>query len=151
MTDTDTDGVSFGAPRHLAGGGDPSIVTTHVREHGWRELSESGYLRTDLESPDATIRLCLDPDPERPWWTVLGIPPHGPLWHATFQARTPAELILAFTQALTHPDEAPDTGPFQILHDASWTRPFANKPHYKRQPPDKLVTWDLRHDEDVTG
>lgn len=73
---SDTDGVSFGAPRHLAGGGDPGIVTTHLRGHGWRELSEPGCLRTDLESPD----------------------------------------------------EAPDTDPFQVLHDAGWTRPFANKP-----------------------
>ncbi|KMS74094.1 hypothetical protein ACM01_15850 [Streptomyces viridochromogenes] len=139
------------SPHHLAGAGDSGLVTTHLREHGWRDVSEPACLRTDLESPDSTIRLCLEPDPEHPWWTVLGTPLHGALWHATFQAHTPAELILAFAQALTHPDDAPSTDPFQVLHDAGWTQPFAHNPHYKRQPPDKLLTWDLRRDEDVNG
>ncbi|NEB01987.1 DUF317 domain-containing protein [Streptomyces sp. SID13726] len=142
------------SPRHLAGAGDRSLVTTHLRDHGWREVSTPADLRTDLESPDATMRLCLELDPERSWWTVLGAPHDGGLWHATFQARTPAEMILAFAQALTHPDEVPGSDPFHVLHDAGWTRPVVNRlhqPHYKRESPEGYLVWDLRRDEDVIG
>lgn len=139
------------APRHIAGAGEASIVTTHLRQHHWRDLLEPGGLRTYLESPDATIRLCLEPNPERPWWTVVGTPPSGELWHATFEARTPAEMVLAFAQALTHPDRVPGEDLFNVLTDAGWTRPYARNPYYKRQSPDQLALWDLRRDDEVTG
>ncbi|MGY9065397.1 DUF317 domain-containing protein [Streptomyces sp. CAS3] len=138
------------APRHIAGAGEAGIVTAHLREHNWRDLLEPGSLRTYLESPDATIRLCLEPNPERPWWAAVGTPPNGELWHAAFEARTPAEMILAFAQGLTHPDRVPDEDLFDVLTDAGWTRPFARNSYYKRQAPDQLALWDLRRDDEVT-
>ncbi|MFC9745233.1 DUF317 domain-containing protein [Streptomyces niveus] len=48
-----------------------------------------------------------------------------PAWTATFGARTPVEIIAAFTDALTDPSTPADTGadPYAPLREAKWDTP----------------------------
>ncbi|AJT62538.2 hypothetical protein T261_0849 [Streptomyces lydicus] len=93
----------------------------------------------------------LEPDPDHPWWTVLGTPAGQAPWHASFDARTPAETILAFAQALTHPDDAPANDPLQSLAEAGWIPGIGQRSLHKRHSPDQLAAWDLRNHDGATA
>ncbi|MDT0615563.1 DUF317 domain-containing protein [Streptomyces lancefieldiae] len=71
--------------------------------------------RVLLSSPDQKALLRLEPDPDGRWWTLQHAPaPDRPAWFASFDARTPVEMIAAFTDALTVPTAgAPHHRPLQ--------------------------------------
>ncbi|WP_420036013.1 DUF317 domain-containing protein [Streptomyces sp. cg28] len=130
MTDAgDTVEQAFIAPRCLAGIGDPGWITEPLhRVAGWSHGHDPLTPRVLLTSPDQLTQLRLAPgDPDDPdWWTIrqAHTSDHA-AWAATFQSRTPVEIIAAFTDALTGPSgptaEAPD--PLAALHDAGWEKP----------------------------
>ncbi|WP_368483222.1 DUF317 domain-containing protein [Streptomyces niveus] len=115
------------APRYLAGGGDPGWVTVPLhRACGWSYGHDPLMPRVILTSPDQLTQLRIDPDPDDPWWTIR----HArnadqPGWAATFGARTPVEIIAAFTDALTDPPGTAGTGadPYAPLRQAKWDTP----------------------------
>ncbi|WP_315970910.1 DUF317 domain-containing protein [Streptomyces sp. PBH53] len=46
----------------------------------------------------------MEPAPDGQWWTLHhAAGPDRPAWYASFGARTPVEIIAAFTDALTAP------------------------------------------------
>ncbi|MFF2189656.1 DUF317 domain-containing protein [Streptomyces sp. NPDC058155] len=115
------------APRYLAGGGDPGWVTVPLhRAAGWSYGHDPLMPRVILTSPDQLTQLRIASDPDDPWWTIR----HArnadkPAWTATFDARTPVEIIAAFTDALTDPSGPADTGadPYAPLREAKWDTP----------------------------
>ncbi|AQU70521.1 DUF317 domain-containing protein [Streptomyces niveus] len=115
------------APRYLAGGGDPGWVTVPLhRAAGWSYGHDPLMPRVILTSPDQLTQLRIDPDPDDPWWTIRHArDAHRPGWAATFGARTPVEIIAAFTDALTDPPGPAGTGadPFVPLREAEWDTP----------------------------
>lgn len=116
--------VDFIAPRHLAGGGDPAWVTVPLhRACGWSHANDPLMPRVILSSPDQKALLHLEPDPDGQWWTLHHAPePNRPAWYASFGARTPVELIAAFTDALTDPHPATTSAdPYERLHQNNWS------------------------------
>ncbi|AZP17905.1 DUF317 domain-containing protein [Streptomyces aquilus] len=120
---------AFIAPRSLAGIGDPGWITQPLhRVSGWSYGHDPLIPRVLLTSPDQLTQLRLTPgDPDDPdWWTIRQArTADHPAWAATFQARTPVEIIAAFTDALTDPSGAPTASPdpFTTLQDAGWEPP----------------------------
>ncbi|MEW1725142.1 DUF317 domain-containing protein [Streptomyces sp. NPDC093109] len=118
---------AFIAPRHLAGGGDPGWITVPLhRACGWSYGHDPLMPRVLLTSPDQLKQLRMDPDPDDPWWTVRHARDAAqPGWAATFGARTPVEIIAAFTDALTDPagPAAPAADPSAPLRKAEWHTP----------------------------
>ncbi|MFJ4918434.1 DUF317 domain-containing protein [Streptomyces sp. NPDC088725] len=85
--------------------------------------------RVVLSSPDRKARLRLEPDPDGQWWTLYHAPePDRLAWYASFGARTPVELIAAFTDALTDPALPADASsdPFAPLQQIGWAPAFAD-------------------------
>ncbi len=119
--------VDFIAPRHLAGGGDPSWVTVPLhRACGWSYGHDPLMPRVILSSPDQKALLRLDPDPDGQWWTLHHAhQPDRPAWYASFGARTPVELIAAFTDALTDPapPASAPSDPYEPLQQIAWSPP----------------------------
>lgn len=115
------------APRYLAGCGDPGWVTVPLhRAAGWSYGHDPLMPRVILTSPDQLTQLRIDPDPDDPWWTIRHARDADQLgWAATFGARTPVEIIAAFTDALTDPSGPADTGtdPYAPLREAEWYTP----------------------------
>ncbi|WP_331461637.1 DUF317 domain-containing protein [Streptomyces paludis] len=115
---------AFVAPRHLAGGGDPGWITVPLhRACGWSYGHDPLMPRVLLTSPDQLTQLRIAPDPDDPWWIILharDADQRG--WAATFGARTPVEIIAAFTDALTDPagPATPAADPYAPLHKAEW-------------------------------
>ncbi|MFE4017965.1 DUF317 domain-containing protein [Streptomyces sp. NPDC059101] len=111
------------SPRYLAGGGDPAWVTVPLhRACGWSYGHDPLMPGVLLTSPNQQTTLRIDPDPDEPWWTIRHArTDNQPAWKATFDARTPAEIIAAFTDALTDPRALnaapPPTAP---LRQAGW-------------------------------
>ncbi|WP_328478760.1 DUF317 domain-containing protein [Streptomyces sp. NBC_00377] len=107
-------------PRYLAGGGDPGWITVPLHRAAGRSYGHEPLTpRVLLTSLDQLIQLRLDPDPDDPgWWTIRHTrTADHPGWTATFDARTPVEIIAAFTDALTDPS-GPPTAPDPC--DPSW-------------------------------
>lgn len=117
--------VDLITPRHLAGGGDPAWVTVPLhRACGWGYGHDPLMPRVVLRSFDAKATLRLEPDPDGQWWNFTHIPDGGrPSWYASFGARTPVELVAAFTDALTDPATTPITpcDPYGPLQQMGWT------------------------------
>ncbi|MEV6513946.1 DUF317 domain-containing protein [Streptomyces sp. NPDC051642] len=120
--------VDYVAPRHLAGGGDPTWITVPLhRACGWSLENEPLTPLTPdvvLTSPDQKALLRLEPDPDSQWWTLHHAPEQAaPAWYASFGARTPVEFIAAVTDALTDPaaDTAAAPDPYDVLRQADWT------------------------------
>ncbi|MFD4611944.1 DUF317 domain-containing protein [Streptomyces sp. NPDC058440] len=117
--------VDFITPRHLAGGGDPAWITVPLhRACGWSYGDDPLMPRVLLSSPDQKAILRLEPDAYAQWWTVHHIAEPGrPDWYASFGARTPVELIAAFTDALTDPAPGADApwDPCGALRQAGWS------------------------------
>lgn len=82
--------VDYVAPRHLAGGGDPTWITIPLhRACGWSLEHEPLTPNVGLTSPDQKALLRLEPDPDSQWWTLRHAPePTAPAWDASFGART---------------------------------------------------------------
>ncbi|MEU9069018.1 DUF317 domain-containing protein [Streptomyces sp. NPDC048306] len=120
---------AFITPRSLAGIGDPGWITQPLhRVAGWSYGHDPLIPRVLLTSPDQLTQLRLAPgDPDNPdWWTIRQArSTDHPAWAATFQSRTPVEIIAAFTDALTDPAGPPTTriDPFTALQDAGWEPP----------------------------
>lgn len=112
------------APRYLAGGGDPGWVTVPLhRASGWTYGHDPMMPRVLLTSPDQLTQLRIDPHPDDPWWTIRHARDAArPGWAATFDARTPVEIIDAFTDALTGPAD-PAAHPYAPLREAEWETP----------------------------
>ncbi|MFJ6071574.1 DUF317 domain-containing protein [Streptomyces sp. NPDC093065] len=119
--------VDFITPRHLAGGGDPAWITVPLhRASGWSHGDDPLMPRVLLSSPDQKALLRLEPDPDGPWWTLQHTAEPGrPAWYASFGARTPVELIAAFTDTLTDPvgPAAESHDPFGPLRHVAWSPP----------------------------
>ncbi|MEU7086887.1 DUF317 domain-containing protein [Streptomyces achromogenes] len=117
--------IDFVAPRYLAGGGDPAWITVPLhRACGWSHGHDPLMPRVILSSPDQKALLRLEPDPDSAWWTIQhAAGPDRPAWYASFGARTPVEIIAAFTDALTAPsgDVADAWDPLAPLRDAGWS------------------------------
>ncbi|MEU1629227.1 DUF317 domain-containing protein [Streptomyces sp. NPDC020096] len=115
------------SPRYLASGGDPAWVTVPLhRACGWSYGHDPLMPRVLLASPDQQALLRLDPHPDQHWWTIQH---HrtttSPAWSASFGARTPVEIIAAFTDALTHPATTAASlpaDPYVPLRQAGWRR-----------------------------
>ncbi|MER6500142.1 DUF317 domain-containing protein [Streptomyces sp. NPDC001455] len=122
--------VNFVSPRHLAGGGDPAWVTVPLhRACGWSHGNDPLQPRVLLSSPDQTILLRLEPHPDGQWWALNHVrEPGRPDWSAAFGARTPVELIAAFTDTLTapSPQASKPTDPYEPLEKAGWSPTGAN-------------------------
>lgn len=120
--------VEFISPRHLAGGGDPAWITVPLhRACGWSHGHDPLMPRVILSSPDQKALLRLEPDPDGQWWTLhQARTSDRPAWYASFGARTPVEIIAAFTDALTDPTPAADApgDPYGALRQAGWSRYF---------------------------
>ena len=118
--------VGFVAPRHLASGGDPAWIAVPLhRACGWSYSHDPLMPRVMLTSPDQRTLLRLEPAPDAPWWSLRHAPgPGWPAWSASFDARTPVEIIAALADALTAPDDAPAgtavSDPFEPLRQADW-------------------------------
>ncbi|WP_405734809.1 DUF317 domain-containing protein [Streptomyces sp. NBC_01537] len=112
------------APRYLAGGGDPGWITVPLhRACGWSYGHDPLMPRAHLASPDQQAMLRIDPDPDGPWWKIRHAPASGqPAWSVSFGARTPVEIIAAFTDALTAPGSVavPAPDPYEPLRRAGW-------------------------------
>ncbi|MFK4222245.1 DUF317 domain-containing protein [Streptomyces sp. NPDC019890] len=112
------------SPRYLAGGGDPAWITIPLhRACGWSFGHDPLMPRVHLSSPDQQALLRIDPEPDRPWWTLQHARTGSqPAWSVSFGARTPVEIIAGFTDALTaphaDPGHAPD--PNEPLRQAGW-------------------------------
>ncbi|MET9812413.1 DUF317 domain-containing protein [Streptomyces sp. NPDC006355] len=136
--------VEFVTPRHLAVGGDPAWVTVPLhRACGWSYGHDPLMPRVFLSSPDQKALLRLEPDPDGQWWTLTHAPePDRPAWYASFGARTPVEIIAAFTDALTDPaaDSSNARDPLEPLLRAGWS-PAYN--HHRFASPDGTVRVDL--------
>ncbi|MET9013893.1 DUF317 domain-containing protein [Streptomyces olivaceoviridis] len=136
--------VDFIAPRHLAGGGDPAWITVPLhRACGWSHGHDPLMPRVILSSPDQKALLRLEPDPDGHWWTLQHAPTEDrPAWYASFGARTPVEIIAAFTDALTASaaDAADAWDPLAPLHEAGWSPMFH---HNRLASPDGTVRVDL--------
>ncbi|MFJ5530996.1 DUF317 domain-containing protein [Streptomyces sp. NPDC093261] len=119
--------VDFVTPRHLAGGGDPAWITVPLhRACGWSHGNDPLMPRVMLSSPDQKALLRLEPDPDGQWWTLNhAAEPDRAAWYASFGARTPVELIAAFTDALTDPAPAASTpsDPYEPLRQSAWQPP----------------------------
>ncbi|MFE0188016.1 DUF317 domain-containing protein [Streptomyces sp. NPDC058989] len=69
------------------------------------------------------LRIDPDPAPDQPWWSIrharIG---DRPAWSMRFDARTPVEIIAAFTDALSDPTAAADPAvdPYETLRLAGW-------------------------------
>ncbi|MFD8847595.1 DUF317 domain-containing protein [Streptomyces sp. NPDC059604] len=117
--------VDFVAPRHLAGGGGPAWITVPLhRACGWSHGHDPLMPRVLLSSPDQKALLRLEPDLDGQWWTLHhAAEPDRPAWYASFGARTPVELIAAFTDALTHPATAATApaDPYGPLQQTAWS------------------------------
>ncbi|MFK0121162.1 DUF317 domain-containing protein [Streptomyces sp. NPDC090994] len=114
------------SPLYLAGGGDPAWVTVPLhRACGWSHGTDPLLPRVLLSSPDQKAMLRLEPKADGPWWTIQHArTADQPAWYASFGARTPVEIVAAFTDALTSPCRpavAPD--PFEPLRKAGWQAP----------------------------
>ncbi|MFF0551122.1 DUF317 domain-containing protein [Streptomyces sp. NPDC004311] len=75
-----------------------------------------------LTSPDQLTMLSLEPSPDQPWWDVLQRRTDAhPSWSVNFGARTPVEIIAAFTDALTTPTtNLSERSPYEPLLAAGW-------------------------------
>ena len=117
--------VEFIAPRHLAGAGDPAWITVPLhRACGWSYGHDPLMPRVLLSSPDQKTLLRLEPDPDGQWWTLQHAPgPDRPAWYASFGARTPVEIIAAFTDALTNPATTAtrSANPYEPLRQTAWS------------------------------
>ncbi|AJE87404.1 hypothetical protein SLNWT_7028 [Streptomyces albus] len=157
--------VDFITPRHLAGGGDPAWITVPLhRACGWSYGDDPLMPRVLLSSPDQKALLRLEPDPDDQWWTLRhAAEANRPAWYARFDARTPVELIAAFTDALTDPAPPPSAprDPYEPLHQSGWS-PAADdglvspnhtacvqRPGSSQQPGAWFVTAALRPDQQV--
>ncbi|MFF6813442.1 DUF317 domain-containing protein [Streptomyces sp. NPDC012403] len=122
--------IDYIAPRHLAGGGDPAWITVPLhRTCGWSYGHDPLMPRVLLSSPDQKALLRLEPDPDGRWWTLQHAPaPDRPAWFACFDARTPVEMIAAFTDALTDPaaGQADNWDPQEPLLKAGWSPSYSN-------------------------
>lgn len=91
--------------RWLTGEGDPAIVIDYLADQGWTYLID-GMSNAHLASPDQLVYVGFLPEaPEAArgslWQvTVCTDGQTAPAWTQSFQADTPAELILAFVTAL---------------------------------------------------
>ncbi|MFD4994636.1 DUF317 domain-containing protein [Streptomyces buecherae] len=145
--------VDFITPRHLAGGGDPAWVTVPLhRACGWSHGSDPLIPRVLLSSPDQKALLRLEPEPGGPWWTLKhAAEPNRPAWQASFDARTPVELIAAVTDALTNPapTRSAPCDPYEPLRAFGWS-PYEDdgllspdKTAYVERlgPPGRLKAW----------
>ncbi len=132
--------IDYIAPRHLAGGGDPAWITVPLhRACGWSYGYDPLMPRVLLSSPDQKALLRLEPDPDGRWWTLQHAPAPGrPAWFASFDARTPVEMIAGFTDALTDPtaDQADNWDPQEPLLNAGWTPAYS---HQQLASPDGTV------------
>lgn len=117
--------VEFISLRHLAGGGDPAWITVPLhRACGWSHGDDPLMPRVILSSPDQKALLRLEPDPDGQWWTFHHAPtPDRPAWYASFGARTPVEIIAAFTDTLTAPVTMSDpwADPYDPLRQTGWS------------------------------
>lgn len=117
--------VDFIAPRHLAGGGDPTWITVPLhRACGWSHGNDPLMPRVLLASADQKALLRLEPDPDGQWWTLShAAEPDKPAWYASFGARTPVELIAAVTDTLTDPASTASTpsDPYEPLRQTGWS------------------------------
>ncbi|MES9558980.1 MULTISPECIES: DUF317 domain-containing protein [unclassified Streptomyces] len=115
--------VEFISPRHLAGGGDPAWITVPLhRACGWSHGNDPLMPRVILSSPDQKALLRLEPDPDGQWWTLHHSRTQGrPAWYASFGARTPVEIIAAFTDALAAPAATASADPYEPLRQAAWS------------------------------
>ncbi|WP_371551341.1 DUF317 domain-containing protein [Streptomyces sp. NBC_00554] len=97
------------------------------RAAGWSYGHDPLMPRVLLTSPDQLTQLRLDPDPDDPgWWTIRHArTADHPGWTATFEARTPVEIIAAFTDAMADPSGPPTAAldPCAPLRDAGWDTP----------------------------
>ncbi|MGZ2361547.1 DUF317 domain-containing protein [Streptomyces sp. 372A] len=115
--------VTFVAPRHLAGGGDPAWITGPLhRACGWSHGNDPLMPRVLLSSPDQTAFLRLEPDPGGQWWRLLHAAGRDqPAWYASFGGHTPVELIAAVTDTLTDPaPTSVPSNPYDPLAEAGW-------------------------------
>ncbi|MFF3372112.1 DUF317 domain-containing protein [Streptomyces sp. NPDC002680] len=113
------------SPPYLAGGGDPRWIMAALHHvDGWRYNHTPLSPIVHLIRPDQQAGLRLSPDPDEPWWTILHAPTdEHPAWYARFGARTPVEILAAFTDALTAPQPPAGTAvsnPFEPLRQADW-------------------------------
>ncbi|MEW1632723.1 DUF317 domain-containing protein [Streptomyces sp. NPDC093801] len=78
--------------------------------------------RVLLTSPDQLAVLHLEPAPDQPWWVLRHHRTDtNPSWSVNFGARTPVEIIAAFTDTLTSPHAPPAPGsPYEPLLAAGW-------------------------------
>ncbi|MCQ9185643.1 DUF317 domain-containing protein [Streptomyces sp. IBSBF 2953] len=111
------------SPPCLAGGGDPRWITAALHQAGgWRYEHTPLSPYVHLVRRDQQAELSLYPDPDEPWWTILHAPTdEHPAWYARFGARTPVEILAAFTDTLTAPTATTEADPpFEILYSAGW-------------------------------
>ncbi|WP_406395022.1 DUF317 domain-containing protein [Streptomyces sp. NBC_00882] len=109
------------SPRHLAGPGDARHVTHGLAAAGWNAISDPLSAEIILASPDLRHRLQFDPQSRTSAWWRLRAEPVGtePGWYAEFGELVPAEVLAAFTDALTAPPpQQPD--PWQQVTSAGW-------------------------------
>ncbi|WP_447035867.1 DUF317 domain-containing protein [Streptomyces sp. DSM 118878] len=132
--------VDLITPRHLAGGGDPAWITVPLhRASGWSYGNDPLIPRVLLSSPDQKALLRLEPNPDGQWWTLHhAAAPDRPAWFASFGARTPVEIIAAFTDALTDPtaERADNWDPQEPLLNANWSPDYS---HNRLISPDGTV------------
>ncbi|WP_435059143.1 DUF317 domain-containing protein [Streptomyces sp. bgisy060] len=130
-------------PRYLAGPGDPAWVTAALhRAAGWSYGHDPLVPRVQLTSPDQLAVLHLEPDPDQPWWVVRHHRTNAnPAWSVSFGARTPVEIIAAFTDALTAPAPAETaSSPYEPLLAAGWQQ---GRDHDGLTSPDGIA--DVEH------
>ncbi|CAM5655770.1 DUF317 domain-containing protein [Streptomyces purpurascens] len=128
------------SPRHLAGPGDARHVTHGLAAAGWNAVSDPLSAEIILASPDLRHRLQLDPQSRTSAWWRLRAEPVGtePGWYAEFGELVPAEVLAAFTDALTAPPPQ-QPNPWQQVTSAGWH----HEPDGARSP-DSMCHIELR-------
>ncbi|MDO0936409.1 DUF317 domain-containing protein [Streptomyces sp. DG2A-72] len=109
------------SPRHLAGPGDPRLITQPLQAADWMNHSRADTAHFIYTSPGGGLTVALRPVPSAytPWWHITGTHDRQP-WSAEFGGNTPCEILAEFTGALLHP--APDTSAdvWHLLTTAGW-------------------------------
>jgi hypothetical protein len=148
-------------PRHLAGGGDLTHITTYLAGAGWKNRTPRSGSPLCFESPDRSVRVGYNSHTSPPMWIISGTPPDQPSWNAALGAAIPVEILAGLTDALARPrpPHAPD-----VLGQATargWQtgkgkHPTANHPdgtaflQYRREDR-QAVWWAAAHTPGLRG
>ncbi|WP_367435056.1 DUF317 domain-containing protein [Streptomyces celluloflavus] len=128
-------------PRHLAGRGDPRLITQTLRAAGWKNHSDPDYPHVILASRDYRHTLVLEPEPKSyaPWWRISS-QGDGQHWYARFGGNTPVEILAGYTDALIRPAPETEQEVWPELTSAGWSYECDERGNETARHPDGIMS-----------